>query len=577
MTIPFAPVELSLLKELASEFSLANPALAPLLDGSKTDPDVERLIESTLFKNSLISRSLEATFPELIQKLAELMLPHYLRPIPATTIIGFTTSATQGESASIPAGTQFASAPVNGTSCLFATTADLELHPLELIDASFAELPGRAGEIRLTLTLQGLPLSRWRPKSVRLFLSDDHAFASELYLLLSRHVLRIVLAPVSGGASVALPASCLTPTGFAEGEALLPYPAHAFPGYRLLQEYFSTPEKFLFFELSGLERWQERGEGMQFSIIFELDGLPTQPKRIRRESFALHAVPAVNLFSREADPVSVDHGAGLYPIRPAGSRRDHCQIFSVDGVTGYSRATASERTYLPLELFSSDRAQEPNYHTRLVPSQPQGGHGVELCVAFPGGIPPPGTETLSIALTCSNGSLPENLCIGDIAKPLSALPDFVSARNITTINPGQPSPFGPGLFRRLLSHLYLNHRSLATAGQLRTLLELYVLPGQRSGPRGAANLKRISGIEELYLATVEQMVAGLSMRGTEINIKLHQDHFAGPGDLYLFGCLLDHFLGCYASLNSCTRLIVHETSRGGKYQWPTRLGAQPMR
>ena len=577
MTKHYFRAELSLLKELASEFALANPALAPLLDGSKTDPDVERLIESALFEKSLIGRRLEVSFPELIHKLAELIIPHYLRPIPATTILGFATRATQGESASIPAGTQFGSAPVNGTSCRFATTADLELHPLELVDASHAELPGRAGEIRLSLTLKGLPLSRWRPKSVRLFLADEHAFASELFLLLSRHVSRIVLAPVSGGASVALPASCLTPSGFAAGEALLPYPAHAFPGYRLLQEYFSTPGKFLFFELSGLERWQERGEGMQFSISFELDGLPSQPKRIRRESFALHAVPAVNLFPRDADPIFIDHGAGLYPVRPAGSRRDHSQIFCVDGVTGYSRATASERNYLPLELFSANRAQEPTYHTRLVPSPPHGGSGVELCVGFPGGVPPPGTETLSIALTCSNGSLPENLCIGDVSKPLSALPDYASARNISAINPGQPPPFGPGLFRLLSSHLYLNHQSLATAGQLRTLLELYVLPGQRSGPRGAANLKRISGIEELYLTASEQMVSGLPMRGTEIHIKLYQDHFAGPGDLYLFGCVLNHFLGCYASLNSCTRLVVHETSRGGSYQWPTRLGAQPMR
>jgi type VI secretion system protein ImpG len=335
MTKPFSRAELSLLKELASEFALANPALAPLLDGSKTDPDVERLIESALFENSLISLRLEVTFPELIHKLAELMLPHYLRPIPVTTIIGFTTRATRGESASIPAGTKVASAPVNGTSCRFATTQDLELHPLELVDASFAELPGRAGEIRLSLTLKGLPLSRWRPKSVRLFLADDHAFASELFLLLSRHVIRITLAPVSGGASFALPASCLTPSGFADSEALLPYPPHAFPGYRLLQEYFSTPEKFFFFELSGLERWQERGDGMQFSVSFELDSLPSQPKRVRRESFALHAVPAVNLFPLGADPISVDHGAGLYPIRPAGSGRPHC--FSVDGVTGYRR------------------------------------------------------------------------------------------------------------------------------------------------------------------------------------------------------------------------------------------------
>src|SRR6185369_13400748 len=135
-----------------------------------------------------------------------------------------------------------------------------------------------------------------------------------------------------------------------------------------------------------------------------------------------------------------------------------------------------------------------------------------------------------------------SLCIGDIAKPLSALPDFITARNITPINPGQPPPIGAGLLWQLTSHLYLNHLSLATARHLRTLLELYVLPSHRSGPHGAANLKRISGIEALEVTAGEHMVSEHQMRGREIRIQMRQDHFAGPGDMYLFGCVLDHFL-----------------------------------
>ena len=34
----------------------------------------------------------------------------------------------------------------------------------------------------------------------------------------------------------------------------MPYSDRSFLGYRLLQEYFTFPEKFLFFEISGLER-----------------------------------------------------------------------------------------------------------------------------------------------------------------------------------------------------------------------------------------------------------------------------------------------------------------------------------
>ena len=45
---------------------------------------------------------------------------------------------------------------------------------------------------------------------------------------------------------------CLRPVGFGADEGMLPYPDRSFVGYRLLQEYFALPEKFLFFDLRGL-------------------------------------------------------------------------------------------------------------------------------------------------------------------------------------------------------------------------------------------------------------------------------------------------------------------------------------
>ncbi|MSN26934.1 MAG: type VI secretion system baseplate subunit TssF [Geobacter sp.] len=578
MTNPFFHSELKLLQELASEFALANPALAPLLDGSnRTDPDVERLLEAMAFQNAMLRRKLECDFPELIQKLVQLILPHYLRPIPATTIIGFTPRSAMAGPVTIPAGTRLDSAPVDGTPCRFRTSADVELHPLEITCAAVAQQSGRGAEIRLSLLLHGLPLSDWQPGKVRLFLAGEHAAAGELYLLLSRHVTRIILTPAEGGTPCELPVSCLTPAGFAEDEELLPYPPQAFPGYRMLQEYFSTPEKFLFFDLSGWEQWQQRGDGAQFSITFELDSLPSGPLRIRRESFALHAVPAVNLFAHDADPISVNHRAGHYLVRPAGPNPAHNQIFSVDKVTGYSRATNREREYQPFELFSGDNTTEPAYHTLLAQSQRHSEPDLHLGLAFAGEIPTPDSETLSIALTCSNGTLPENLRIGDIAQPLTPLPASVTGRNITPVNPGQTAPLGAGLLRQLTSHLYLNHLSLERVEHLRTLLELYVFPDQRSAAGSAANLKRIAGIEALEVRAGELLVDDIPMRGREIRIRIRQDHFAGAGDMYLFGSVLDRFLGRYASINSYTRLEFYETLRGGTWQWPTRLGSQTLR
>jgi len=156
---------------------------------------------------------------------------------------------------------------------------------------------------------------------------------------------------------------------------------------------------------------------------------------------------------------------------------------------------------------------------------------------------PPVSETLSIGLTCTNGTLPEALRVGDISQATSDTPEIAEFRNITPATFSVAPPLGTNLLWRLISHLSLNHLSLARGENLRALLELYLFPDSRDRVSLAANKKRIAGIEGVDARPSDRLVGGLPMRGQEVEIRLRQDHFAGPGDMYLFGCVLDHFLG----------------------------------
>ncbi len=559
-----------LLRELAAEFAGANPALAPLLNGPMIDPDVERLLDAVAFQNTLLGRKLDVDFPDLVLNLAHLILPHYMRPVPATTILGFTPARTMERPVRIPAGATVASIPVDGTCCRFTTVRDLDLHPLEVTDAAILQTTERAAEIRLSFILHGCTLSQWLPDTIRLFLAGDRATATGLYQLLSRRLKRItVTAP--GAKTMLLPPVCLRQAGYGESDALVPWPSHAFPGYRLFQEYFTAPEKFLFFELSGLEGWTGRGDTGHFSVSFLLDGLTSEAPKVGLANFVTNAVPAVNLFSHDADPIILDHRASRYLVRPCGANPRHHRIFSVDGVTGVTHGDGGERSYAPFELFGSGTPGTPVYHAGVERSLAGDGYDIYLSTAFPDGTAFPVGETLSVALTCANGALPESLHIGDIRGPLSGIPANVSCGNITPVHPGVPPPLGPELLWRLTTHLYLNHVTLGNAGHLRTLLQLYLSHDTSSGSPLTANLKRIDGIEDVAVTPDEAMVDGVLVRGSHIRLKVRLDHFAGAGDLFLFGCVLHRFLEQYASINCFTRLTVDEQTRGESYQWLMRL------
>ena len=568
--------ELSHLKDMAVEFSKAHPALAPMLSGPTGDPDVERLLEGVAFLTALLREKLDDEFPEIIHELMQLIWPHYLRPLPSTTIVAFSPKPTLKHSLTIPAGIHIGSVPVEGTSCLFKTCYDVELHPLDILEASFVQPPGQAPVIKLLLELRDLKVSDWHPKGLRFFLSGDYASASDLYFLLRYHLKGIGIKPLDDGSSAYLTSEFLRPLGFSTKEALIPYPSHSFPGYQILQEYFTLPEKFLFLELVGWDRWQDRGEGSRFEISFELDDLPSQPPRVKKENFLLSATPAINIFPHDADPIRLDHRQTRYLVRPSGTSPSHYQVYSVENVVGYVQGTAEERVYLPFELFHAHSEDHPVYHLNFGKSAVDQAYNVYLSVAYPHEAGPPVAETLSINLLCTNGSLPEHLQIGDLSVSTSSSPEFAEFRNIRPPTASFVPPLGTNLLWRLLSHLSLNYLSLARPENLRALLELYVFPESRDRAAILANRKRIAGIENIEARGSDRLVSGILMRGQKIKLSLRQDHFASQGDLFLFGCVLDYFLGCYGSINTYTYLTIEEVLKGDLYKWPARIGEHPL-
>jgi type VI secretion system protein ImpG len=128
----------------------------------------------------------------------------------------------------------------------------------------------------------------------------------------------------------------------------------------------------------------------------------------------------------------------------------------------------------------------------------------------------------------------------------------------------------------LISHLSLNYASLSSTENLRELLSIYLFKDPRKPEGFLANQKRIAGIETINSTGSDRLVSGVIMRGREIGMEARHDHFASQGDLFLFGSILNNFLGSYASINTYTRLTLKELITGDVYQWPPRLGDHPL-
>ncbi|OEU65444.1 MAG: type VI secretion system protein ImpG [Desulfovibrio sp. S3730MH75] len=567
--------ELTHLRELAVEFSKNHPALAPMLTGPGSDPDVERLLEGSAFMSGMINQKLDDEFPEIVHGLVQLVFPHYLRPIPSTTIVKFTPKPSLMETVHVPLGSQLSSIPVKGTKCTFSTTFDVELHPLTITKVDMVQRAGTSGMLTLGFELKGLTLDEWDVSSLRFHLTGGSASASSRYKTLFSCI-RGIRVSGSNGAVAMLGAGNLKAVGFEDEEALLPYPSQSFPGYRILQEYFILPEKFLFFDVDGLDNWKNRGDGKTFEIVLELDNLPAELLDFTEEHLCLFATPAINLFQRDAEPVTLDHKRPEYQVIPSGGSGGDYQVYSVDTVVGYVQGTVEERPYKPFQMFNPRSEEMPVYTVHHRRSLVMDMTNLFLSVAYPTQGQAPRLETLSMSLTCTNGNLPEKLRFGDISKPTSTSPELATFENIRQpTSPVQP-PLGKNLLWRLLSHLYINYLSVADVDSLRAMVKLYVFTDTRDRGSVVANTKRVEAIQGMKLSEGDRLVKGLVMRGRDIKLSLTCDGFANSGDLYLFSSVMNRFFAGYASVNCFTRLTVEDTLNKEQYHWNAMIGDRPL-
>lgn len=566
--------ELSRLRVLAREFSAAHPAVAPMLGQTSADPDVERLLEGVAFLTSILHQRLSDHFPEFIQEIARVLFSQFLRPVPSATVLAFTPRGRQTETVRVPRGTKAASVPVDGTACLFETCQDLAVHPLAVTEVRAEQEAGRPAAIHLTLS--GMPLAQFEADSLTFYLGGSYSEGANHFHLLTRSLDSIEIS-APGVPPFSLSPSALRTPSFSDDSALFPYSPGSFSAYRLFQEFFVMPAKFLFLELTGLSGWSHRGTGNSATLTFRLTRSPARPLSPGPSHFVLGAVPAVNLFEAEAEPITVDHRRAEIPVRLSGSHPDHFDVFSVTRVTGLSGASGRLLEYRPFQELLGQGVSPDVRAYRVIRRPSQTESRAETCLGLlygKGEIPE--EETLSLGVLATNRFLPESLKPGEICRTTDNSPERLSFTNLTAPTPYIQPPLGDGLSWRVLSQLGINFLSLADAGRLRSLLSVYLFPTERNKGLEDTNRKRIDSLEAVTVERKSRFIRGILLRGTQILVRVRGDGFADIADLYLFGTVLNEFLSVYATVNTYTRLEIEDILTGERLSWPERLGTQTL-
>ncbi|HEY3245613.1 MAG TPA: type VI secretion system baseplate subunit TssF [Phycisphaerae bacterium] len=585
--------ELRYLREVGPEFARANPEIARFLEDRGTDPDVERLLEGVAFLCGRIRQKLDDDLPELTAGMMSLLWPHYLRCIPSMSILELLPDVEQMQAAlRLGPGAEFASVPVDGTRCIYRAAWPVTVRPWWLREVRLET--EAAKPMRLVMKLQvsaKAKLENLDLGSVRFHLAGDPRTTFALYLLLAAHVGHVTISDGSARhdrREELLGPESVRPAGLGRGEGVLPYPARSFAGYRLLQEYFTFKERFLFVDVIGLDRTAARlglTDAIELAITF--DRRLDSPPMVARENLRLHCVPIINLFAQAAEPIRLKHDRVQYLVQPsrAGlSDRRHAETYSVDRVVGTAATAAVQSREIPpfysfAHMTSADPRSATYHQTHLVPNVVSRDlrSGTDTYISFVIGSGTQGLpeeETISIDLTCTNRSLPAELRAGDITEPTDRSPPGMRFRNISKPTATISPPLGKALHWRLISHMSLNYVSLVDAQHLKELLRVYDFQTEHDAQRALAHQRMLDGILSVRTSFRERMVRGAPLRGAAVEVELNEDHFAGEGDAYLFATVLDRFCGLYVTVNGYSQLTVRLARSGQLYRFAPRWGEQ---
>jgi type VI secretion system protein ImpG len=614
-------LELQHLRETGAEFAEQFPKVAARLGMhglEVADPYVERLLEGVGFLAARVHLKLDAEFPRFTQALLEIVYPHYLAPTPSMLVAQLKPDLNDPNLAAGPTvarGTMMTSLTTSddATSCEFQTAQDVRLWPIEIVSASYfsfaPDLPLNAlpvaqrirGGLRIRLkTTAGVKFSQLPLERLTFYLTGRDDVANKLYeLCLSSTIGAMIVPGAKGNAKPHefLPASAVRPVGFTDDEALLPATLRSFQGYRLLQEYFSFPQRYRFVDVCGLAGAMKRVDGDQLELVVLLGrGEATFESVVDASNLTLFCTPAINLFRKRADRIHVGDSAYEYHVVAERTKPLDFEVYAVTDVMGHGIGTDSEQRFQPLyAAYTSDRAHhESAYFTtrrepRLV-SQSEKRRGsrssyigseVFLSLVDPMSAPFAGDlRQLSVQTLCTNRDLVLSMQMGsgrtdltlDVAAPVTSIR--------VVAGPSRPyAPLADGAIAwRAISHLSLNYLSLVQstpqegAGALRDLLQLYAPEADVSARR------QIEGIRSTDVRRVVRRLHGPGPlafgRGLEITVLVEDLAFEG-GSAFLLGAVLDQYFARHVSINSFTETVLRSETRGEINRWVPHWGARP--
>jgi type VI secretion system protein ImpG len=619
--------ELRFVRDLAGEFASEHARIADrfgLDQDNCADPHVEWLLDGFAFLAARVQQKLDGDYAVFTHHLLEMIYPGYISPTPSTGIVALTLAPDAPplpEGFVVPRGTQLISRVVPGESsrCAFSTAHAVTVWPVDLVNARYlspaalaATDPQRPPQTKAAValrlrTLGGVPFAALSLESLVFHLGSRDHIAHLLYEAIVAHGIGVAGCAGSGREKARSLGGreLIARRGFNDDEAVFPPSPRGYSGYRLLQEYFTLPERFMFVRIGGLAPLVRTTAEEEIELFLLLDKFdPALDGVLAPTQFVLNATPVVNLLPRRAKPILLSPEEREYHVVGDRLRPFDYEVYAVSNATGYG---SDEREVVRFRPFYETNAAAPQpggaYYAverrpRLLSEHEERSGtarsaylGSEVYISLSDAAAKPlrhELKRLDVEVLCTNRDLPLRLPLPpdemhfalEIGGPISGARVIGGltrpAPSLAILDPPDGLPWGDTAWR-LIGVLALNYHSIVDgpdergADALRSLLELHAASAP---PQIARQVEGVLGVTTRRvtrrLPDADAITFG---RGLEITLELGESAFQS-GSAFLLGSVLDTFFSRHVTINSFTETVLRTSERGELTRWPPRIGSR---
>ncbi len=592
--------ELIQLRKQGAMFADAHPKIASRLklgQGAVEDPLVGRLIESTAFLTAKMRYQLANDNASMDSDLLQLLYPHYFLPLPSCTTIQFSPSDKLTSCYTLANKTSLETAVDEHNNCYFTTCYPVPIRPISLTNSRYQREGYVAPKQHAPKVLKSclsfslstlddnLSLAKTSVDSIRVFINADLPDANILRELLLARTKEIII--VSGNTTTNIPLSSIQAVGFSNDDQLLPYLPTSFSGYRLLTEYFSYPEKFMYVDIIGLSDYlTDDIQSIDLHYYFDCYYADLTNK-VNDNTLQLHTAPAINVFTQTGEPITFDHTQQQYHIIPdAQYETQNIEVYNIESLD--ISCLTYKNTIDCMPYFGRNATHLKTdyiyWHQKRQPCWTLGydnviGSEVFVTISDFNVNNIHDELILTPTLLCTNRDMASHIPFGG-GKPEWCFKEsdhelVVNMRCLRGITTARYRDNGHQR-QQIAQHVYVNQIGLADDGATTNNIKLLLSHYQHGQPDNEHFIQQgimSAHCEAITIRHPSTLQQGFC-RGLDYQLLLDETYFA-DNDIYLFGSILHEFLTKSSSINGFVTLTINTKQRGKLFTWKPKLGTKP--